>query len=86
MDWLNNDTSPEAEAVLIDGFRRMSTIHKADSIRSMTQMVQRLALARIRAQYGDRPEREMRLRLAALWLPRETMIAAFGWDPEVEGY
>ena len=24
--------------------------------------------------------------LGALWIDRETMIKAFGWDPEVEGY
>jgi len=42
---------------------------------------------RIQARYGpDLTERELRLRLAALWLDRETMIEAFGWDPEVEGY
>jgi len=41
----------------------------------------------IQARYGpDLTERELRLRLAALWLDRETMIEAFGWDPEVEGY
>lgn len=86
MDWLNSDTSPEAEAVLIEGYRRMSTVEKANRIRALTIAGQRLALARIHAQYGDLPERELRLRLAALWLPRDLMIAAFGWDPEKEGY
>lgn len=48
--------------------------------------VESLALARIRKRYGpDLSEREERLRLASLYLPRETMIEAFGWDPDVHG-
>jgi 2-polyprenyl-6-methoxyphenol hydroxylase-like FAD-dependent oxidoreductase len=39
---------------------------------------------RINAQYGDAPQ--MKLRLAALRLPRETMLRAFGWAPEIHGY
>jgi len=35
---------------------------------------------------GAVPERELRLRLAALRLDRETMIGVFNWDPEVQGY
>jgi hypothetical protein len=45
-----------------------------------------VALARIRKQRGSIPERELRLRLASLWLDRETMIRVFRWDPEREGY
>ncbi len=37
-------------------------------------------------QRGSIPERELRLRLASLWLDRETMIRVFHWDPEPEGY
>ena len=50
-------------------------------------MAQRMAALRIQAEYGpDLSERELRLRLAALWVERTTMIEAFGWDPEVQGY
>jgi hypothetical protein len=53
----------------------------------LTECVRALAAARIRAEYGpDLSERELRLRLGALWLDRETMVRVFGWDPEVEGY
>ncbi|MBA3888098.1 MAG: hypothetical protein H0X67_20585 [Acidobacteria bacterium] len=41
----------------------------------------RLALARIRAQYG-----ELQLRLGALLLDQSVMVRVFGWDPDVEGY
>ena len=53
----------------------------------MNLAVQQMAAARIRAQYGpDIPERELRLRLAALWIDPDTMVRAFGWDPRVKGY
>jgi len=45
-----------------------------------------MALAGIRARYGEIPEHEAKLRLASLWLGRDTMVRVFGWDPEVEGY
>jgi hypothetical protein len=51
------------------------------------ELVEELAAARIKARYGpDLSERELRLRLAALWIDRETMVRAFGWDPEIQGY
>ncbi len=81
-----SDTSPEAEAFLVEGYRRMSPTDKLRRVASLNRALVQLASARIRAQYGDIPEHEMRLRLGALRLGRETMVAAFGWDPEVEGW
>jgi hypothetical protein len=52
----------------------------------MNRALDQLARARLRTQYGDDlSERELRLRLAALRLDRELMVAAFGWDPRVHG-
>lgn len=76
------DTSAKAEQFLIEGYRRMSPAQKLARVRGLTQAVQQLALARIRQQHPHADERELRLRLASLWLTREQMIAAFGWDPE----
>lgn len=81
-----NDTSPEIERLLIEGYRRMSPSQKLRRVSEMTLAVQQLALARIKRQYPDRTEHEYRLRLASLWLGRETMCKVFGWDPEIEGY
>ena len=84
---LFSDTPPEVEEILIEGYRRMAPTERLARALDMSRAVQQLALARIRAQYGPNlTEREERLRLAALWLPRETMIEVFAWDPEVEGY
>lgn len=81
-----SDTSPEAERVLIEGYRRMSPAEKLERVFSLNRALEQLQAARIRADYGDISEREMRLRLASLRLGRETMVKVFGWDPEVEGW
>ena len=82
-----SDTPPEVEEILLERYRQMTPVERLAKALDMSRAVQQLALARIRAEYGpDLTEREERLRLAALWLPRETMIEVFGWDPEVEGY
>ena len=64
----------------------MTMQQKIQCVDELDKSVQQMALARIRKQYGDISEREQKLRLASLWLDRETMIKVFGWDPEVEGY
>ncbi|MCB9537265.1 MAG: hypothetical protein H6704_13515 [Myxococcales bacterium] len=86
MDWLTSDTSPDVERVLIEGYRRMTPAERGARLGALTIAAQRLALAGIRARHGDLPEHQLRLRLAALWLPRELMIEVFHWDSEKEGY
>lgn len=84
---LSADTPPEVEEILLEGYRRMSPGEKLLQVFALNRRAQEMAAMRIQAKYGpDLSERELRLRLAALWLDRETMIAAFGWDPEVQGY
>lgn len=81
------DTPPEIEERLLEGYRRMTPWEKLRQVFELNRMAQQMAAMRIQAQYGPNlSERELRLRLAALWLDRETMIEAFGWDPEEKGY
>jgi hypothetical protein len=81
------DTPPEIEEMMLERYRQMSPGEKLRAVQEMNQSVQLMALAGIRSRHGaDLPERELRLRLAALWLDRETMIKIYGWDPEIEGY
>jgi hypothetical protein len=80
------DTDPATVKRLIEGYRRMTPQEKMRSVIDMTKAVQYMALARIRKQRGAITERELRLRLASLWLDRETMIRVFDWNPEREGY
>jgi len=81
-----SDTHPAVHKLMIDGYRNMTPQQKLRCVGEMTKAVQQLALARIRKQYGDISEREQRLRLASLWLKRETMVKVFNWDPWKEGY
>lgn len=81
------DTPADVEELLVEGYRRMTGQQRLYKALDMREAVLALAAARIRQRYGaDIGERELRLRLASLWIDRETMIKAFGWDPEVQGY
>jgi hypothetical protein len=81
-----SDTSPEAERLLIEGFRKMSPAEKLGRVASLNRFLSELATARLRAQYGaDLSPRELRLRLAALRLDATLMRDVFGWDPSIRG-
>jgi hypothetical protein len=82
----SRDTPAKIQKILIEGYRRMSAQQKLQRVSELTKAVQQLALARIRKQYGELSDREQQLRLAALWLDRDTMIRVFQWDPRREGY
>jgi hypothetical protein len=83
---LTTDTHPAVEALLIDGYRKMTPSQKLERVRAMTQAVQRLALLDIRRRHPDADERELALRLASRWLAPETIVAPFGWNPQERGY
>jgi hypothetical protein len=80
------DTSLFAERILIEGYRNMKPELKLKQVTILTQTIQRMALARLQKQYPEMTANEQKLRLAALWLPRETMISLFDWDPKEMGY
>jgi hypothetical protein len=80
------DTDPKAEAILIEGYRRMSFSEKLERVFELTQAVRELALSDIRQRHPFAGERELALRLASRWLSPELMRRAFGWDPDIEGY
>jgi len=81
-----SDTPPAIYQKVVDGYRKMSPREKLEQVNELTKAVQQFALTRIQRQYGNIPEHEQRLRLASLWLDRETMISVFNWDPKKEGY
>jgi hypothetical protein len=81
-----SDTHPSIYKMMIAGYRDMSPHEKLKCVDELTKAVQQFALSRIQKQYGNIPEREQQLRLAALWLDRETMMRVYNWDPRKEGY
>jgi hypothetical protein len=81
------DTAPEAEAILIEAYRRMSPAEKLHRVLDLNASLEALAAARILRQYGPTTaEADLPLRLASLRLDRETMIRVYDWDPEAKGY
>lgn len=80
------DTPPHIQKMVIEGYRNMSPRQKLKRVDELTKAVQQLALSRISKKYGTLSEREQQLRLASLWLDRQTMIKVFQWDPRQKGY
>lgn len=81
-----SDTPREVEHLVVEGYRRMTPREKLERVSQLNRSIRALALAGIRQRYGpDLSEREVRLRLAALSIDRETMIQAFDWDPDEHG-
>ena len=86
MSELPNDTHPEIEKILIEGYRKMSPAEKLARVSEMNQLLERLAAYDVRQRHPDADEREVRLRVASRRIPAELMRKAFGWDPDKEGY
>jgi hypothetical protein len=81
-----DDTSPEARRFLIERLRALPAWRKARMVSELTRACQELARAGVLRRHPGASEREVRLRVAALWLGRETMLRVFAWDPEVHGW
>jgi hypothetical protein len=77
-----SDTSHSVQARMDAAYQAMTPAEKISRMVALTELAYSFALARIREQHPGETEREHRLRLCSRWLPRESMIAAFGWDPE----
>lgn len=81
-----NDTDPGVEAMILDGYRRMSPAQKLERVAALTRALDELVLADVRRRHPDANAREQALRVASRRLNADTMRRAFGWDPEREGY
>lgn len=80
------DTTPEAERVLIELTRQAPPWKRAEQLSNLIYAHRVLILADLRRRYPGAGEDELRKRMAARLLPREDVIRLFGWDPEKEGY
>jgi hypothetical protein len=80
-----SDTSPEVERMMIEIWRRATPEQKLQRVLSLGRTLNELARAELRRRYPEASAREIDLRLASRTIDRETMIRAFGWDPEVHG-
>jgi len=81
-----SDTSPELSARVVERWRAVSATEKVDLVDELNRACAALATAGVRQRHPDADEDEVRLRVIALSVPRDLMVAAHDWDPQVEGY
>jgi hypothetical protein len=77
------DTDPEALEVFLQLHRQMTPSQRVARVFELTAFQESLQRASVRSMYPQAGEREVFLRVAARRLDRETMIKAYGWDPEL---
>jgi hypothetical protein len=78
----HSDTSREVEQLMVERWRTMSPTQKVRLVDGMIRDTRAMARAGVRRQFPDADEHEIRMRVAARFVDRELMIAAYGWDPE----
>lgn len=81
-----NDTHPKIDALLIEGYRKMTAAQKLERVRGLTRAVQELAILDVRRRHPNADSREQELRVASRWIEPDLMVRAFGWDARAEGY
>ncbi len=68
-----NDTHPEVERILIEGYRRMTVAEKWQRVSELNQRDEIFATAVLKKQYPQASENEIRLRVASRRIPAELM-------------
>jgi hypothetical protein len=76
------DTDPRVMEVWLAMLRRKTPGERIAMAFELSDFAVRVMESGVRARYPEASEREIFLRSAALRLPRELMIRAYGWDPE----
>jgi hypothetical protein len=77
------DTDPAALEVFIELYRRMTPGQRMTRVFELTEFQASLQRASVRSMYPDASEREIFPRVAARRLDRDTMIRAYGLDPDL---
>ena len=78
-----SDTDPRVMEVWTELLRRKTPGERIALAFELSEFAIRMSESGVRERYPDASEREIFLRAAALRLPRELMIRAYGWDPEL---
>lgn len=76
------DTDPRAMEIWLGLLRRKTPGERIAIAFDLSDFAVRLSESGVRARFPEASEREIFLRSAALRLPRDLMIRAYGWDPE----
>ena len=78
-----DDTDPNALEAFVQLYRDMTPGQRVARVFEMAGFQENLQRASVRSLYPGASEREVFLRVAARRLNRETMIQAYGWDPDL---
>ena len=78
----SNDTSEDVDRRMFAAYAAMTGEQRLMRASRLSVFVQEVALAGLRQRHPGADERELGLRLIALRIPREAMLAIFGWAPE----
>lgn len=81
-----SDTEPEAQRIRFELMRKMPVWKRLALTCELIQATRMLMLADLRRRFPKATEEELRRRLIARLLTRDEVIAAYGFDPEKEGY
>ena len=71
------DTSPEAEAIQIEVFRRMSPERRLQAAIELAQMSRDLLTEGVRKRHPEYGEEEIRLAVIRILLPEQLFLAAY---------
>jgi hypothetical protein len=82
MKTLAEDTSPEAERVLIELYRNASVGRKLAMVEDANRTAKALAMTGLRERHPNDSPEQLRRRLADLWLGPELAAKAYGPGPE----
>jgi hypothetical protein len=77
-----SDTDPRVMQVWLDVLRQKTPGERILMVFELCDFAIRMSEAGVRARYPEASDREVFLRAAALRVPRDLMIRAYGWDPE----
>ena len=77
------DTDPRAMEVWLGLLRRKTPGERIAIAFELSDFAVCVSESGARARYPEASEREIFLRSASLRLPRDLMIRAYGWDPEL---
>ncbi len=72
------DTDPEAEAVQMEIYRRMSPARKFELVEDSIQTSRELVLAGIRSRHPNAGTEEVRRRFFGIWLGEELATEVYG--------
>ncbi|HXP83522.1 MAG TPA: hypothetical protein VN841_02310 [Bryobacteraceae bacterium] len=79
------DTEPHALEVWLELLRSKTPGERIAATLGLTSFALQMSEMGVRRMHPEASDREVFLRVAARHLPRDLMIRAYKWDPEVDG-